>query len=510
MKGYLLTLIGALLLLTLDSAEAHSLGRMSVGATPSGALRADFKRGSKFTLSEAGTAHRICAYLDGGGSASGVQSFRYALYKETGGVPDVKIAESEDSTIGAGAPARWLCLRIGWTPMTAGNYWLMIHTGGTTTNGPARYFYDGVGNYLTNADAFSDGTSEQFGTVGAGDGTISIYAEYTPGSVMQNVGRTTIGSTPSGVLRPDFKRGSSITFPTSGKVTAFTAFLDGAGGPDQPLRFALYKDVNGVPGPLVVQSLEGTFSAVSRRNWVTLFAPETVVSAGKYWLMLHTGGTSGSLRYYYSGTGNWLGNADAYADGASTPFGTAGAGNGTISAFASYQPNAPIANVFGRTTVASRPLYFSLQRGLGSAYMHVTQFELPVNATMTALYGYLDGLGSTSGSQQVRMVIYGNDVWLPSGLKAVSNVITINAGRQPGWVKFDIPPTPLPPGTYHIGIHTGNSPFIVRSYGDPPGTSQENGEDTFEDGPNDNTLNTDSEVSGFGAALSVYATYTAN
>jgi hypothetical protein len=448
--------------------------------------------------------------MDGGGSASGTESFRYALYKETGGVPDVKIAESEDSAIGAGAPARWICLKIGWTPMAAGNYWLMIHTGGTTTGGPARYFYDGTGNYLTNQDAFADGASDQFGTQGAGDGTISIYAEYTLGSVMQNVGRTTIGSTASGALRPDFKRGSSITFPTAGKVTAFTAFLDGVGGPDQPLRFALYKDVNGAPGPLVVQSLEATLSAVSRRNWVTLLAPETTVQAGKYWLMLHTGGTVGSLRYYYSGTGNWFGNADSYADGSSNPFGTAGAGDGTISAFASYQPNAPIANVLGHSSVASRPLHFGGETGLGNAYMHVTEFELPVNATMTALYGYIDGLGRSSGSQQVRMVIYGNDDWLASGLKAVSNVITINGGQQPGWVKFDIPPTSLPPGTYHIGIHTGNSPFIVRSYGDAPGSSQENGQDTFEDGPNEFVLNNDFEPSFFGEALSVYATYTPN
>ena len=177
MKGYLLTLIGALLLLALDSASAHSLGRMSVGATPSGGLRPDFKRGSKFTLAQAGTAHRICAYLDGGGATSGTESFRFALYKETGGVPDAKIAETQDSSIGAGAPASWICLPIGWTPMAAGNYWLMIHTGETSSNGPARYYYDGTGNYLTNADPFYDGASDQFGTLGAGDGTVSNYAD---------------------------------------------------------------------------------------------------------------------------------------------------------------------------------------------------------------------------------------------------------------------------------------------------------------------------------------------
>ena len=56
---------------------AHALsnfGRTTIGGITSSGLRADFKRGSKFVLSEKAVMVRICAFIDGKGGGSGSQT----------------------------------------------------------------------------------------------------------------------------------------------------------------------------------------------------------------------------------------------------------------------------------------------------------------------------------------------------------------------------------------------------------------------------------------------------
>ncbi len=228
--------------------------------------------------------------------------------------------------------------------------------------------------------------------------------------------------------------------------------------------------------------------------------------------MIHSAEYTGTVRYYYQGTGNWFGNADVFYDGSSAPFGAAGAGNGTISAYASFQPGtAP--KTFGYTIVGT-----TIENPTGDlpAYNEGTRFRLvTTGATLDGLYAYLDGLGTTgTGTQQVRMVVYGDQAF-PSGTNAsgvliTSNVVNIASGRPPGWVKFDITPTALPPGNYWIAIHSGPTSGIVRRYRDSVGDSEYNYEDHFDDGPNSSYVNTDGELLGGDGQFSVYATYTTN
>jgi len=314
-------------------------GTMStVGATPSSGLNADFKRGSKFTLSQSGTLHGLSAYLDGGpASTSGSQQVRMELYADSSGVPGSKVAVSSGDpvTINGGQPAGWVHFAAPATTLTAGTYWIVIHSGGTT--GIARDYGVSGGNWYANSDPFSSGGSNPFGTGTSGSTTLSAYAEFTPDAHV--AGRTTIGSTPSGGLQTNFKRGSQFTVSQAGTLYSLSAYLDGAGGGSgsQQIRMELYRDSSGVPGTRVVQSGIALVYAGDPAKWVTFATPPTALTAGTYWIVIHSGDSNAVARDYGGdGANNWYGNADTFSDGGTDPFGTGTTGTGTLSAYATY------------------------------------------------------------------------------------------------------------------------------------------------------------------------------
>ena len=168
-----------------------TFGRTDVATMRSGGMTADMKRGSKFTLSEAGTLLNFSAHLDGNGGASGSQSVRVVLYRDASGASGAKVAESSPVVITASAAAgSWITFNAPQVALTPGAYWLVLHTGGTA--GIARNAGDGAANWYGNADTYADGASDPFGTGSTGTGTLSIYASYAPGAPRQ-FGRTDMG-----------------------------------------------------------------------------------------------------------------------------------------------------------------------------------------------------------------------------------------------------------------------------------------------------------------------------
>lgn len=112
--------------------KTHTLGQTTVGTVPSAGMTADMKRGSKFTLAEAGTLSSFSAYLDGLGGASGTQNVRVVLYRDASGVPGAKVAESTTVSIASGAAASWVTFPAAQAAvLDPGAYWLVLHTGGT-------------------------------------------------------------------------------------------------------------------------------------------------------------------------------------------------------------------------------------------------------------------------------------------------------------------------------------------------------------------------------------------
>jgi hypothetical protein len=233
------------------------------------------------------------------------------------------------------------------------------------------------------------------------------------------------------------------------------------------MRMAVYRDADGRPGARISQSWEAVLPAGAWGRWITLSTEPVTFEAGRYWIVMHTGSTGGVLRNFADGGVNWFGNADSYNDGPSPTFGAGNSGNGTLSAFASYEPGPIVIRTLGRTDVGTKP-----SQGLTANFIRGSVFELhDPRAILTGLHAYLDGNGGASGVQKVRMVMYELTGSPPNhtGARMVESAeVSIAAGTPPGWVHFPVPLTniqpPFAPG-FLIMLHSGDTGGIVRAYG---------------------------------------------
>ena len=514
-------LFSAIVLTALTPAyAASSFGRTTAGTIPSGGLRADYKRGSKFVLPETGTLQQICAYVDTNGGVGNGQWIRYAMYRDQNGLPGQFVFETDGQFLQASQQApNWLCLPIrGSWLQESGSYWLVIHTG--NLGGVIRYYYDGAANWYGNADEWGDFPGETFGSGGAGEGTISIRADYSP---LRSAGATAIGTRVSSPMSANMKRGSSFTLTEKASVWRLSAYIDGQGGAggSQPLWLALYGDVNGEPGALVTKTQVDPGPAGSAGHWVSGAvtggsSDPLLLMPGRYWIVLHTGSPAGVLRYYMTGTGNWRGNANPGTE-PSPFFGPANSGDGTITANISYTAENVLHHTMGRTTpgtVPSGPLSANYIRGSDTSPDH--RFD---EAWVTALWAYMDGNGGVAGSQKVRLGLYlgTNPDHYTADKLVMSDEVTIPAGKAPGWVRFPVPYTHITNdsiyGHFHIMILSGGTQGVARYYSSNDFNNWAGGPVTYTDtGPG--TLNFQDPfypggvmVSSGTGTVSVYAEY---
>jgi hypothetical protein len=344
----------------------------------------------------------------------------------------------------------------------------MIHSGGDP--GIVRYYYDGPANWYGNADVYGDGSSDTFGPGGAGDGTISMYVQYVPDSQLHFAGRRTVGSKVSSPMSSSFKRGSSFQLNEPAQLGSLVAYVDGLGGASgtQTLTLALYNDVNGAPEALVAQEVVNVQTSLTGRTgrWVstTPALDHIPLMPGRYWIVLHTTGTAGVLRYYNDGTaGNWRGNANAGTK-PSELFGAASTGDGTASAFIIYSPATITQHTFGRTSVGTIP-----SKGLSADFIRGSSGANPAPSPsplyMTALWAYVDGKGGATGSQKVRLAVYDQDEIDPMIRVAQSGELTIPSGTPAGWVRFPVPYTQIGENrSYVFMMLTGGTAGVVRNY----------------------------------------------
>jgi len=470
----LLTILFSAIVLTALTpayAAASSFGRTTAGTIPSSGLRADYKRGSEFVLPETGMLQQICAYLDTNGGAGNGQWIRYAMYQDQNGVPGQLVTETDGRFLEQSLPTpNWFCLPIrGRWLQEPGSYWLVIHSGNLW--GIVRYYYDGAANWYGNADEWAGGAADTFGSGGAGDGTISIRADYSP---LRSAGATAIGTRISSPMAANMKRGSSFTLTEKASVWQLNAYIDGQGGAggSQPLWIALYDDQNGEPGALVTKTQVDPSPAGSAGHWVSghvssASAIPLLLMPGRYWIVLYTGSPGGVLRYYMSGTGNWRGNANPDTEPSSF-FGPASPGDGTITANISYTPENALHQTMGRSTpgtIPSGPLAANYIRG-----SDVTPDHWFREAWVTALWAYMDGNGGVAGSQKVRLGLYfgTNPDHYTADRVVMSDEVTIPAGQAPGWVRFPVPYTHITNdsiyGHFHVMMLSGGTQGVARYY----------------------------------------------
>jgi hypothetical protein len=156
----------------------------------------------------------------------------------------------------------------------------------------------------------------------------------------EKFGRTSTATIASSGLNADYKRASKFTMTKTGWLIDLEARLDGLGGVagSQQVRLVVYRDNNGAPGAKVAESATRSLASGLQSGWKSFgVSSRPLLTPGDYWLAIHTGGTAQVLRDFSDGSEvNWFANADSFADGSSDPFGTATAGNGTLSVFGQY------------------------------------------------------------------------------------------------------------------------------------------------------------------------------
>src|SRR5689334_8999836 len=83
-----LVLVAVVFLAFIAQVHAQEFGDSFEDGGPSGGLSGDYKRGSRYTLTEHGVLNMMKAFLDGqGGPQTGFQNVTLVLYQDANGVP---------------------------------------------------------------------------------------------------------------------------------------------------------------------------------------------------------------------------------------------------------------------------------------------------------------------------------------------------------------------------------------------------------------------------------------
>jgi predicted phosphodiesterase len=149
-------------------------------------------------------------------------------------------------------------------------------------------------------------------------------------------GNSTIGIG-TGVMTQDRKRVSKATLARSATATRLVVYLANSSGRSQVARGVIFADSAGVPGALVAQTNQVTISSPTSPQWIDFpFAAPVALAPGAYWIGTHSGAASQATIFYTGSTPNLrtLSVVDAYADGASNPFGKiSGTSTGPLSEY---------------------------------------------------------------------------------------------------------------------------------------------------------------------------------
>jgi hypothetical protein len=307
--------------------------------------------------------------------------------------------------------------------------------------------------------------------------------------ISQTFGKISPGTIASAGLSADMKRASRFSLGSAGTLSQLCAYLDGKGGASgtQPFRLALYRDNGGVPGTKVLDADGGGIQSGTAARWYCIDTAIFPIEAGSYWIAIHSSGTAGVIRDYYDGPNNWYGNADSYADGASTSFGTGNAGSGTLTVAAEYFASTEMRTA-GRTTIGTVP-----SGGMSADFKRGSSFTMPERGKLYSIAAYLDGNGAPglgNVSQTVHYAIYKDANGVPGALvyKSDYDFGYVYSSALPSWYPtFPVNPNSAPtlePGKYWIVLLTGANGGIARNFADGTGNWYGNA-DAANDGPSD-------------------------
>lgn len=149
---------------------------------------------------------------------------------------------------------------------------------------------------------------------------------------IKKFGYETVFASQNGSANVQYSVKATVT--DTARLRSITAYV---GGANDQVRFAIYSDSGGNPGPLIVQSEVGT--TTTSMAWVTLPVPATDLVPGNYWLAFLFKNSNQKYRYIatYSGAGE-RNKAHDFNSAFINPWGTSNNSyNGARSIYATYE-----------------------------------------------------------------------------------------------------------------------------------------------------------------------------
>ncbi len=162
---------------TFTGTGIQTFGKKSVGASSTTYL-ADRKRVFRYPLATAGSVTKLSIYLAPSGT-SGQQLMKGLIYADASNAPGALLGVSEQLTFKSTNSAGWYDLVFSApVKLAAGNYWIGVITGATAYVASIRY--DSVaGSRDYNANTYTSGPTNPFGTPTTDAEQASLYATYT-------------------------------------------------------------------------------------------------------------------------------------------------------------------------------------------------------------------------------------------------------------------------------------------------------------------------------------------
>ena len=154
-----------------------TFGVTTVGPS-SDAVLADRKRVNRYQLTVAGKVTKLSIYLQPAG-VSGTQSFKGLIYSDNAGAPSALLGASSQLMFSStGSPGWYDLVFPSPVALAPGSYWIGIISG--PTSHVAAFRWTSVASSRDyNADAYSSGPTNPFGTPTVDSEQMSIYATYT-------------------------------------------------------------------------------------------------------------------------------------------------------------------------------------------------------------------------------------------------------------------------------------------------------------------------------------------
>jgi subtilisin family serine protease len=160
------------------------------------------------------------------------------------------------------------------------------------------------------------------------------------GSQSPTFGTTSVGGL-SDAFAPDRKRVNAYSLSQAGSVSKLSVYLQpGTASGNADIEGVIYADSSGSPGALIATSSQLVFPSSGAAGWYDLpFASSPSLAAGRYWIGVLTGGATHAAGYRYATvSASRLYNANLYASGPSSPFGSASTDSQQMSLYATYTP----------------------------------------------------------------------------------------------------------------------------------------------------------------------------